>query len=328
MPFKIDSFLDFLGTDYSNLISAEKRYSKVRQELLGPIKRQIKDWQKTGISPDDVVGKVFDNLGFAVKKRYDYQNIPEGFNGNQYVVRNFFGRTAYRDEFSLQQTKLRMHFRKSLTDVIEEALYSGFRKCESRFFQKLCEHLGEDFKGIFLFSATGSPTFRMICNGTEEEFRNPPTLGNWDYVDCDYKGNNSNPEGNKFYEKGVLEKLKGFGIQNPEKITPWDQFWTQSANKTDQWEFATRGNKTTRLVNWFIGENVPEEIDYETYDLTFAESDQSPQGSAPEELFKLTHSGGYIVVKSWMIPRFRKFGDRVRCLLNNPEGDFSLLQKK
>lgn len=102
---------------------------------------------------------------------------------------------------------------------------------------------------------------------------------------------------------------------------------TQEADKIKQWEWACRANKKTMVISWFVGTNPPEEIDYGSYDLAFVESDQSPQDTAPEELFKLTKKGGYIVIKSYLLPGFKEFGDRVTCLLDNPEGDFSLLQK-
>ncbi len=323
MKFRIDSDLSFLGNEYTDLISAETQYGSVRSELLGPIKRQIETWKNQGTMPDEVTGKTFDDLGFAVTERYGRENIPECFNGNPFVLGDFFGDIVCDDEFTLQGTELRMHFRKSITDVIEKAKYQGLRESESRFFQKLCQHLGADFKGIFLFSATGSPIFRIVLN--RDEFKNPPVLGHWDYVDDDYRktGNVNDPR----YEEGILEKLRSYGIKNPENIDPvHNVFWTKATNKTDSWKGACRANKSTRLVPWTVGAPAPKEIEYGSYDLALAESDQTPQ-LAPKELLDLAKKDGYIVVKSYLVPEFEKFGDRITCLLENPEGDFSLLKK-
>jgi len=161
---------------------------------------------------------------------------------------------------------------------------------ETRFYAQFIEQtLGTDFKGVFPFSSSDWVCF-MIDYITRKEIKK---FGHWDYADSSFS------KSDDISEK-LAEQFRAMGIVNPERI-PVSSLMTAKRSEARQWEIATIGNKTTRLVgvhfgHWPIHEgDLPEELKLGSYDIGFLQSDQTGTKLAPEIICDLVRQGGFVV---------------------------------
>jgi len=249
----------------------------------------------------------------------------EWYDGNQYVSQDFFWDKVKWNYFSTHSgEKLKIQFDREKADIIEEARYKWVRYREDLLFQALFDSLWKNFRAIFLYSASWIQDIN--CSALELSDSPVEKKGNWDYIDDAF----INPRRSSVYNAWVLETLKGFGIENPRCINPNDDCFTSWANNVDAWKYATLWNKSTRIVSWFVwGKNwPPKEVKYGNYGVAYAESCQAGDGTTIDELYKLAKDGWYIILPVWMLEECSKFWGKIQILLDNPEWDFGLVQKR
>jgi len=199
------------------------------------------------------------------------------------------------------------------------------RKRGAIFYEQFLEQkLGEDFKGVFLFSAGDPISFRTDFLTTEPA----KPLGHWDYVDNDFRYNGET-------NLKTIRKLKSYGIENPEVIIPYGGSWhsrIDTPGGLDCWRRFMHGNKSTRLIGWGIGKwnerknSVPPELEVGNYDVVYSESNQI--GDSEDFFVDLAKPGGYIVLGASEEGR-RALLDtgKVKPLLLSPDMDDNLFQK-
>lgn len=172
----------------------------------------------------------------------------------------------------------------NLTDRQKDRLEASFY---DEFIQRV---LDENFKGAYLFSGIGWPSFR-VNNPRFDEFKK---VGHWDYIDCGFDLNASISESR-------LEELRKHGIVNPELIPNSHSLDMYRKPSDDWWVVATSMNKSTRFVKYWVtswaetnGNSLPVEIETASYDVVLLQGDYSPATCGLKLAYDLLKEGGFL----------------------------------
>jgi hypothetical protein len=175
---------------------------------------------------------------------------------------------------------------------------------------------GKSYRGIYLLSCYDPTSFHF------ENFQQLiEPQGHWDYVDSGF--------GNKKIAQIDQERIKHL-IVNPELVGT-TAFWCEDPLRKILSGATTRGNLSTRLINWRIGLGPPSEIRFNSYDVVYYNQDvirNEDRGIITNGLAAaLLRPGGFVYVHSNNIVRERKVQD-CKPILSHPILDHCLWQKE
>lgn len=321
----IDNSIKEICPEMPTLDGMVKVYANLKEFYFSPIKAKLEKFAEEGRSIQDVIGKHGSGFGIFPRK-----NIPQKYQSCllfweeadwQELVDTAKSIKGFGEEYFIGVSD-------DITKKLVEHRSKKIRKTEAAFFSKMLQRrLGEDFKGIFLFSCCDPVIFHMYFDN-ENLGEIPKRLGNWDYADIAYaqEPQKLNPE--------MMSLRKGNGLLNPELIPAGGEGFVLPASNY-RWELATSGNKTTRLVHWSIGDwplrdsmQMPKEIVPGSYDVVFFQSDCSGQKCAPALSIDLAKEWGFIVTRPHLAKLVMEKSEKIKPLLVSDALDYNLLQKQ
>ena len=227
--------LDFLWKPYIEYQEAVSEYRKLREELFWELKRKVFELISTPRNSDESVLMPLWKMNTQTWMTWRWKEIPseeidvqwimldggvitsreakhiDWYSGNPYVFKSFFWKDVRTQYFTTHSWEtLKIQFEKEKADIIEQARYEWIRYKEWLLFQAFMRELWEDFKAIFLYSASWIPEVRLQALRDSDDLK-LPRLGEWDYVDGSYQREDVWKQ-SQFYEEWAIKSLREIWI--------------------------------------------------------------------------------------------------------------------